>query len=207
MESYPERVAENILPLSVAETLPEAFKEWYFTDITEDHEQAIEDCELCNQEQLRYHFEIRNQHTDRTLMVGSSCILKFEVAVLEEGVVLEKPRAKKKLNKLVKDMRLQSCINALTKLAEKEDSDILKNALDYYLEKNNLSPKFAFVVMWRLRKNDIDHHPSFFKISLRRKKHKDDLEEMEESRVHLIWPCLTPSQREMAMRFGHEPPP
>jgi len=206
MESYPKRVAENILPLSVAKNLSEAFKEWYFTDCTEDHGDAIEDCELCNQEQLRYHFEIKNEHTKHTLMVGSSCILKFDVAVLDEGIVLEKSKAKRKLNKLMEDMRLKSCINALTKLAEKENSDILSNALDYYLKNKKLTPKFAFVVMWRLKKNDIDHHPSFFKVALRRNKHQDDLEEMEESRVHLIWPCLTHSQKEMAMKFGHEPP-
>ncbi len=76
MSTYPQRVVDNILPLSLASALPEAFKEWYFTERTEDHEQAIEDCELCNQERLRYHFEIENRHTKRRLWVGSSCILK-----------------------------------------------------------------------------------------------------------------------------------
>lgn len=52
VDSYPLRVRENILPLSIAGTLPEAFKEWYFTDHTIDHEAPIEDCQLCNQEQI-----------------------------------------------------------------------------------------------------------------------------------------------------------
>ena len=46
MSIYPQRVVDNILPLSQAGTLPEAFKEWSFTGETEDHEQAIEECEL-----------------------------------------------------------------------------------------------------------------------------------------------------------------
>ena len=74
MSTYPQRVADNILPLSQAGTLPEAFKEWHFDGETEDHEQAIEVCELCNQEQLRYHFKIVNRHTNKDLWKGSKCI-------------------------------------------------------------------------------------------------------------------------------------
>lgn len=52
MSTYPQRVADNILPLSLAGTLPEAFKEWYFIENIEGHEIAEEDCKLCDQEQL-----------------------------------------------------------------------------------------------------------------------------------------------------------
>ena len=72
VSTYPQRVADNILPLSIAGVLPEAFREWYFTEHTIDHETAEEGCELCNHEELRYHFEIKNRHTNHTLMVGSS---------------------------------------------------------------------------------------------------------------------------------------
>ena len=50
VSTYPQRVAGNILPLSIAGTLPEAFSEWFFTEYTIDHESADEDCELCNHE-------------------------------------------------------------------------------------------------------------------------------------------------------------
>lgn len=42
MTTYPQRVADNILPLSITGTLPDAFREWYFTAAVEDHEQAEE---------------------------------------------------------------------------------------------------------------------------------------------------------------------
>ncbi len=58
MKTYPQRVRDNILPLSVGSTLPEAFEEWSFTENTVDHEEPVETCQLCEQEQLRYHFEI-----------------------------------------------------------------------------------------------------------------------------------------------------
>jgi len=206
MSTYPQRVADNILPLSVAESLHDAFKEWCFTERTKDHEQAIEDCELCNQEQLRYHFEIENRHTKHRLWVGSSCILKFKVAVFEGGILLDEKRTEKKLNALMNKMRLDSCVNALRNLSLSESNDILKNALDYYLKKKYLTPKFAFVVFWRLKTNNIDHHPSFFKISLKRDSFKRDLAQMPLSRVHMIWPALTSSQRQIAIRSGHKAP-
>lgn len=206
IDSYPLRVRENILPLSISGTLPEAFREWHFTDYTIDHEAPIEDCQLCNQEQLRYHFEIKNTHTNHTLMVGSQCILKFQLQVFENGRVLDEVDSKKKLDSLMKEMRLESCINALNRLAETEDNDILSNALAYYKKNKYLTPKQAFVVLWRLGKHKIDHSPSFFKVSLKKDKFKRDLQLMPEGRVHVIWPALTSSQRKIAEKFGHKAP-
>ncbi len=156
MSTYPQRVADNILPLSISNTLPEAFKEWYFTENVEDHEDANQDCGLCNHEELRYLFEIKNQQTQHTLWVGSSCILKFQLRVFDKN--------------------------------------------------KYLTPKFAFVVFWRLTSNRIDHTPSFFKVNLRKNKYKKDLASMETSRVHMIWPALTSSQRQLAIEYGHTEP-
>jgi hypothetical protein len=200
---YPLKVKENILPLSISGTLPEAFNEWYFTDNTIDHEAPIEVCQLCNQEQLRYHFEIKNSYTNYTLMVGSQCILKFQLQVLENGRLLNEVETKKKLDYLIKKMRQESCIKALDRLAEAEDSDILSNARAYYKNNKYLTPKQAFVVFWRLNVNEIDYSPSFFKVSLKKDKYKNDLRLMQENRVQLIWPALTYSQRRIAERYGH----
>ncbi|WP_294058835.1 hypothetical protein [Thiolapillus sp.] len=207
MSTYPQRVADNILPLSQAETLPEAFGEWYFTGITEDHEQAIEECELCNQEQLRYHFKIKNKNTHKHLWIGSQCIIKFKVAVFEDDRLLDEKETKKKLNSLIKKMRFTSCMNALRQLAQKENHNILDNALDFYQKNKYLTPKLSFVIFWRLKSHGIDHSPSFFKVSLKRDKYKNDLREMEPHRVHLIWPALTSSQRKLALSMGHSAPP
>ena len=205
MNAYPQRVAENILPLSIAGSLPEAFEEWHFTENVEDHEVATEDCELCNHEGLRYHFEIQNRHTNYCLWVGSSCILKFKVQVFENGRLLDEKSSRKKLKEIEQRMRLDSCIKALRELAVSEDNKILNNALDFYLRNKYLTPKFAFVVFWRLSKNKIDHSPSFFKINLRKDKYKNDLANMSTDRVRMIWPALSVSQRKLAMRYGHTP--
>jgi len=206
MNNYPQRVRDNILPISVGSTLPEAFEEWSFTERIHDHEQPIETCQLCEQEALRYHFEIRNAFTKSTLWVGSQCILKFGLSVFESGRRLSESEAKKKLDRLMRQMQLESCIHTLEKLAFTEDNEILANALKYYKKNKYLSPKFAFVVLWRLQKNKIDHSPSFFKINLKRDKYKRDLQNMKLSQIHIIWPALLSSQRQMAVRLGHRAP-
>lgn len=206
MATYPQRVRNNILPFSLGSTLPEAFEEWSFTDNTIDHEHATETCQLCDQEELRYHFEIKNAFTHRRLWVGSQCILKFNVSVFEEGRKLSSPDAKKKLDRLMEKMRLDSCVRALERLAQSERNEILSNALTFYKKNKHLTPKYAFVVLWRLREHRIDHSPSFFKISLKKDKHKTDLREMPIERVHVLWPALTSTQRGVALSMGHTAP-
>lgn len=206
MRNYPQRVRDNILPLSVGSTLPEAFEEWSFTERTIDHEEPIETCRLCDKEELRYHFEIKNALTHKCLWVGSQCILQFNLSVFEQGRRLSPTQSKRKLDRLMQQMRLRSCVNALRKLAASERNEILTNALAYYTENKYLTPKFAFVVLWRLQQHRIDHSPSFFKVNLKRNKYKDDLREMQLSRVHLIWPALSSSQRKMALEMGHSAP-
>lgn len=206
MSTYPQRVRENILPRSVEKTLPEAFEEWSFTERTIDHERPTETCQLCEQEAIRYHFEIRNSLTQSELWVGSRCILKFGLSVFEDGRRLSEADAKKKLDRLMQQMRLASCIRALQKLASAESNSILINALKYYQKNGFLTPKFAFVVLWKLQCHQIDHSPSFFKVSLKRAAYQDDLRKMSLRHVHTIWPALSTVQRAMALRMGHIAP-
>lgn len=204
--NYPQRVRDNILPLSVGSSLPEAFEEWSFTERTVDHEAPIETCKLCEHEELRYHFEIQNALTKKTLWVGSQCILKFNLSVFEEGHRLSPSNAKKKLDRLMQQMRLKSCMAALEKLASSENNSILSSALSFYQKNKYLTPKYAFVVFWRLQHNKIDYTPSFFKINLKKSNYQQDLQEMNLSRVHIIWPALSSAQRTKAIAMGHKAP-
>jgi len=206
MQFYSQRVRESILPLSVGDTLPQAFEEWSVTDQVIDHETPHETCELCGQEALRYQFEIQNSLNGNRLWIGSQCIHKFGLSVFENGRVLSPELAKKKINRLMEQMRQEACIRVLEAVALAENNGILLNAVQYFKSHKYLSPKQAFVVLWRLRRNGIDHNPSFFKIDLKRNRFKSQLQGMETSRVHVLWPALTSSQREIAFRFGHPPP-
>jgi len=207
MDSFPKRVAENILPLSVARTLPAAFREWHFTGQAVDHEIPEETCRLCDKEGLRYHFEIRNDQTGHRLDVGSECILKFQVAVFDEGRELEPDEARKALAERMRQMRLESCLRALERLAAAEANDILSNALTYYRLHKSLTPKFANVVFWRLQANAIDHDPTFFKVRLDKSSYVTDLGAMPRRNIHRIWKALTSAQRKKAIELGHSAPP
>ena len=193
------------MPLSVGDTLPKAFEEWSVTEQVVDHETPHETCELCGQESLRYHFEIRNTITRHTLWIGSQCILKFGLSVFENGRILSPENAKKKIQRIMEQMQQDACIRALTKLALEEKNEILTNALAYFKAHKYLSPKQAFVVLWRLNTHRIEYNPSFFKVDLKHARFKAQLGEMESSKVRLIWLALSSSQRAIAIRFGHAP--
>jgi hypothetical protein len=207
MNNYTQRVRDSILPRSVGQTLPEAFEEWSVTERVIDHEQPIETCQLCGQESLRYEFEIKNSLNHNTMWVGSQCIHRFSLSVFEAGRKLSEADAKRKIDRMMAQMKQDCCITTLERLAAAEDNVILRNAVAYFKTKKYLTPKFAWVVLWRLRAQRIDHNPSFFKINLKREQYKADLRAMPHDRVHDIWPALTTSQRELAIRLGHSAPP
>ena len=206
MSQFVEQAQRRILPLSEAKTLKEAFAEWGFTGITEDHEEPIETCRLCGKDGLRYHFQIRNECNGNTLMVGSHCILRFELAVYsEQGVRLSLADAKKHLNSRMKRMHYDACIRALEELSSSENSEILSGALDYYREHRCLTPAQAAVVVWRLKANGVEHKIDFFKLRWRQKD-RDAIYKMEEWRVHRIWPMFNAKQKEAVVAMGKSPP-
>lgn len=208
MKEYSQRVRDNILPLSIGGTLPEAFEEWSFTEETLDHESPVAICKLCDKDKLRYHFLIQNYFTKKTLWVGSHCILQFNLSVFEDGHRLSPIQSKKKLKKLTQKMRLESCLKSLESLALKDGGGegMLQGALDYYRKNKFLTPKFAAVVLWRLCERGIDHSPSFFKVCLKRSDHKRHLKEMKPRMLEFIWPALSSSQKKMALKMGIKPP-
>lgn len=205
--TYRQRVRQNILPLSKARTLPQAFTEWHFTEDVRDHEEPSATCELCDKRGLRYHFHIQNDYTHCGLWVGSTCILRFDIAVLEGGVRLNRAGAQRKLDGLKRKKRYYSCIKALKRVAEKESNNsILSNALFYYDQHKHLTPKFAACVFWRLRHYKIDYNPKYFKVRLKEERDKQAMCQMPSNRVNMFWSALSPSQRRIAARLGHSGP-
>jgi len=205
--SFPQRVRDNILPLSRSNRLPDAFEEWRFTEHTLDHEEPIEVCGLCDKTELRYHFEIENRFTGEELMVGSHCILRFNVPVYDGDQLLDASNSRKKLNQLMRKMHEEACISALEKMLEREDNSILRGALSYFKEHRYLTPKYAFVVLWRLAENGVHFNPRFFNIRLNTDHFKSDFECMSQHKINTIWPALSDSQRKLAVRLGHSKPP
>jgi hypothetical protein len=200
---YLDRVRDNVVPLSKSDDVREALREWKFTDYVVDHRKPLATCELCDQQQVRYHFEIVNRNTRNKLLVGSTCILRYELGVYDKGELLDDVDARKKLTKLREELRFNSCLSALREAFEVEGNSNIENALSYMKSRGYLTPKYAFVVLWRLKANGIDHNPRSFKVRLRTDRQKSDLEMMSTFKVNTIWPALTTSQRRLAQRLGH----
>src|SRR5512138_891238 len=122
---WAKRAAENLLPLSEEKRdLATAFKEWAYhqgdaTDLGSDRA----DCELCDHPDIRYQFGIVNLLNGNSLLVGSECIQKFNIDVLDqEGRPLPAAAARKQLSsdrrKVIADRALQSVITSLLRLGQ-----------------------------------------------------------------------------------------
>lgn len=71
------RIVEN----SKGSIYEEAKYEWDYTGLIQEEEveKFTDQCELCNQRPLRVNFQITNESTKKSLLVGSTCIRRFLV--------------------------------------------------------------------------------------------------------------------------------
>jgi hypothetical protein len=203
LSPYLRRVAANILPLSRdQEDVAEALKEWEYRGDRSDVEDAVETCQLCDHYPIRYQFEIVNRFTKHRLDIGSECITRFDVAVIDEegvqqrGAVAAKIVAKDR-RKLEEESRRRTVRRALVQLAKMDQRinskmlESIANAAD----DRGLSPKQASLVVWRLDENCIELPRSYLKVMLKKDAEKDDLLAMEDFKLKQLWPCLTAAQQ------------
>lgn len=96
MNIWADRATANMLRLSKAKTLKDAMREWATTGAYEDTHAIQETCELCENEGLRYQYEIENSVTGYVLWVGSTCITKF-IPIYDKGLEVVGEEAKASL--------------------------------------------------------------------------------------------------------------
>lgn len=207
--NWAARVAKRLLPLSVEqEDLAIALKEWAYTGVCEDHGIPCEVCQMCGQEDLRYHFEIENSTTYYQLWVGSECIQKFSIdAYNEYGERLEGEEAtelvKKHRAQLIEAARIRRVDEVINLCIEYETSsnlrEILERCLLTHRNGSALSPKQMATLGWRLKYFKIPHRPNDFRVALRRGKHKDDFVDLKDYQIKMVARYLSPQQR---LRYG-----
>ena len=193
---YIDRIAPNIVPLSVSEDVYKALTEWEATGLVVDHEAPDEVCKLCDNTGLRYHFKIENSHTGNTLMVGSQCILRFNVKV--RGAT--KATAKRTLGKWVKQAQRATTLKTFEKVRD-TDTDpryqaALAGAVEYYTLRDSLTPNHLALVRWRAKQNGIDLSMTAVKVSFRKQAHKQQALDMNTWKLETIWDALSSSQKE-----------
>jgi hypothetical protein len=135
---WDQKARENLLPLSKErEDLAVALKEWFYTGTGFDHTTPSQTCQICGNTGLRYHFEVKNKQTEQTLLIGSSCILRFGIAVYgDQGEVLEGKAKEKKLSDKIRGFQLEAALEALRQLwkLDQENRDLIEDYASEFKE-------------------------------------------------------------------------
>lgn len=209
--SWLDRVSEVLAPLSIEQAdVREMLAEWYYTGNAFDLDEPVENCQLCGHPEIRYQFEIRNEHTEFELLVGSECIKKFRISAVDEsGDRLDADESKQKVdrdrNKLITDAKQRRVINALVQLSMQDDTFQIESFIEYYREREAFTPNQLKVIIWRLNKHNVDFQHADFRMSMRRDREKSQLHSMEGWQVKQIWQCMSPSQRNWYIEKFGEP--
>lgn len=205
---YPERVKQNILPLSKSPLIHIAIGEWVYGNNVTDAGRRTKCCELCDQERLRYQFLIRNAENSNEMWVGSSCILKFGVAVMQGGKAVYGDQAKSVLEAQLQSKRKDISLQALSTLLTKPNVNLkLVEGVKEFTEKGRaLSPKQISYVAWQLGKHDLNHDLTYFRMDLMKKKYQEDFASLQDWQITQIWPALKPGQKKVAENNGYIAP-
>ena len=195
---WDKKARENLLPLSEEQfDLEIALKEWRCTAKVIDHITPSETCQLCENTGLRYHFEIKNDRSENHMLVGSSCILRFNIAVYgEHGELLEGQAREKRLNDTIHILQTESALEALRQLwqIDKERRGLIEYYVRNFEQRNGFEPGQLLFLFQQLRKNKIEYEPAYYKVTLRSGQDQDELLRMSEEDRALLWPSLSASQ-------------
>ena len=167
------KAQENLLLKSIEKSDHlRAAKEWEFTGKVIDHEVTDRTCELCEGDNLRYHFEIKNKGNKNELMVGSTCITKFDITVWDDqgNEVFGRRKKTTFLNKEIEKKKRELVLNALRGIWKKSKGgarDEVESLGKIYKEGKALSPGHAIGLIKILQRNDVQIPSSSIKVSLR----------------------------------------
>lgn len=174
---------------------------WVYTGHLIDLEYPQETCEWCGKTGLRYQFEIINKKSNETILVGSECIKKFGIDVLNEfGDRLDIKYASKKLNndknELIKQNRIARVISSILELQKIDEIMNYDDMIEYYKEREAYTPSQLQMLYWRFDVNKIEYNKKDYKIILKRNREKNQLLEMAEWKIRKIWDSMSHSQKD-----------
>jgi hypothetical protein len=171
MNHWLETSKENLIPLSSAQDFLTALNEWQFTGSVSECEPE-EVCELCEHPDLNHRYEIKNQINSNKLLVGSSCILKFnEIKVLDftGQDITDKETRKIILELALKDKLKEIMLEPLRSLWLKDKTHRIKIQLLAKDLKNDegVSPSDLLYLFSRMQAHSIGYEPKKYKIAMR----------------------------------------
>lgn len=181
---WDERASANLLPLSRATTLAAALREWGYTGSCEDYGRPFETCQLCDNRELRYHFEIRNRHTERVLLVGSECITRFGIEGDEE--------ARRDRTAMIRGARRREALDVLECLARLTDGRF--EFRPYFEEHEALTPRQMVTAIGICRRRGVPVR-ALPPVRLRRERDRGALAALSAPEREILWPFLSAAQR------------
>lgn len=215
MDRYLARVWDNIRPFS-SETndVTVALKEWEYTGNMERREEASEVCRLCDHENLRDLFEIKNKFTSHILQVGSKCIEKFSLPVFdsetgntvtgaEAAPILQRDR-----RKVLARAKKEAVVSALEALAKKDPrfEPKLKSFLQTHERDGAFSPSQLSLLIWRFEEASLSI-PASLSMTFKSNADKKQIREMEDWKLARLLPFMSADQahRAQALRSIKKP--
>ena len=210
MNKWFENAKVNLLENSnEKEDYNKAKTEWYFNEIVIDNNDETEidekrpSCELCEHEDLRWQFIIKNKLNQNTLKVGSTCIKQFDIVLIDEagysstGVERDK-KINKTINEKIKEANFNNVLEALRNLwrKDKENRKIIEKAAKQWKEKNAFSPNMLYFLLFRFEKNNIDVSKLKFKLSVRSDYYTKQMEELGKLKYMKIRQYLSDNQKD-----------
>jgi hypothetical protein len=200
MNAWLKNAIKNLLPLSLEkDDFNKALKEWSFTGETVDFELAEEMCELCEMEGLRYHYQISNK-LNNTLWVGSKCIERFDILVLdEEGEEVSKAEKESYLKNQLRDKHVHEVLVSLSQRpSEQTINRFKKSYLDQYcfaqFNKSKIHARVLSYLFMRFEEENIYFNKHFFQIDIRSKINKEKFLSLDKKQFDRIKGALTKSQ-------------
>ncbi len=181
---WTERASANLLPLSQASTLTAALREWAYTGFCEDYGRPEATCQLCENTDLRYHFEIRNRVTKNGLFVGSECITRFGIEGDEE--------ARRDRTALIQGARRREAEGVLDRLARLTAGAF--DLRDYYAEHDALTPKQMVTAIGICRRRGVSVQ-ALPAVRLRRGRDQRQMKALTVEERRMLWPFLSAAQR------------
>lgn len=157
-------------------------------------------CELCEHEQIRWQFEIINEKNNNSMMVGSSCIDKFDIKYIKNGKLLSSEDRKIDLNnqiqKIMSERKYEQGLISLRLLykANKKERDIITRMGLYFKSKKKLEPGMAVFVSRKMEDADIEYKHSWYNIYLRDDYSRFTVKEMDDDSYGRLVPFLTKEQ-------------
>lgn len=220
--TYASRVLRKLGPYSVSQVYPQLLREWYATGSMEDIEEAVEECDVCGHEHIRYLFQIKNQRNDNIRdKSGSKCILKFKEIGVQVGdrIVYEPAEKKKALDEFVKQYRArvrkefarQVGVGLQGKDAVAAPITIMRDICVriYQCPEENalLTPKQFAMFVWAANIAGVSVRLAPFQglMNLRKGKSKGQLADLHPRQIESIKGALTPTQLSILERERGKP--